>query len=379
MKLYEYMGKELLARYGIPIQPGRLVEAPDEARKAARDFGEVVLKAQVLAGRRGRGGGIAFAADPLEAERAAARILGLELNGEKVERLLVTKKRAIEHEFYLAIAIDERKRCPVILASAYGGIDVEESPPGKMIRLPVEPGGGYQTGMGGEIGSAIGLQGEMIGHFSEILGRLPVMFKEIDAELIEINPLARCGPELVAIDAKIIIDDDALYRQPGLPRVEERTALEERAHRMGIVYLALGGDIAVMANGAGITMATVDMVRYFGGSPANFLDLGGGAGVEKTTQAMELLLTANPKVVLINIFGGITRCDDVARAFIHLQEAGKINVPYFFRMVGTNEDRGRKILHDHGIETYRSMEEAVRRAVEASRENKGGGEHGNHH
>ncbi|NLZ28898.1 MAG: ADP-forming succinate--CoA ligase subunit beta [Firmicutes bacterium] len=379
MNLYEYMGKELLARYGIPIQSGRLVETPAEAREATRDLGgEVVLKAQVLSGKRGRGGGIAFANDPMEAETTAERLLGLDLNGERVKRLLVTAKKEIDHEFYLAITIDQRRRSPLVLASAHGGIDVEDFPPGKMIRVPVGLTAGYRACTGREIGSSIGLPDKAIGQFSTILDRLLTMFREIDAELIEINPLALCGSELIPIDAKIIIDDDALYRQPDLPRVEERSALEGRAHRAGIVYLSLGGDIAVMANGAGITMATVDMLQHFGGSPANFIDLGGGAGVEKTLQALEILLAADPRVVLINIFGGITRCDDVAHALVRLKESGKIAVPCFLRLVGTNEERGREILHGHDVKIYHSMEEAVRRAVEASRDT-GEVKDGHHH
>lgn len=379
MNLYEYMGKELLARYGIPIQSGRLVETPAEAREATRDLGgEVVLKAQVLSGKRGRGGGIAFANDPMEAETTAERLLGLDLNGERVKRLLVTAKKEIDHEFYLAITIDQRRRSPLVLASAHGGIDVEDFPPGKMIRVPVGLTAGYRACTGRKIGSSIGLPDKAIGQFSTILDRLLTMFREIDAELIEINPLALCGSELIPIDAKIIIDDDALYRQPDLPRVEERSALEGRAHRAGIVYLSLGGDIAVMANGAGITMATVDMLQHFGGSPANFIDLGGGAGVEKTLQALEILLAADPRVVLINIFGGITRCDDVAHALVRLKESGKIAVPCFLRLVGTNEERGREILHGHDVKIYHSMEEAVRRAVEASRDT-GEVKDGHHH
>ncbi|NLI71047.1 MAG: ADP-forming succinate--CoA ligase subunit beta [Firmicutes bacterium] len=367
MNLYEYMGKELLARYGIPIQSGRLVETPAEAIEASRNLGgEVVLKAQVLSGKRGRGGGIAFATDPPEAGNEAERLLGLELNGERVKRLLVAERKEIDHEFYLAITIDQRRRSPLVLASAHGGIDVEDFPPGKMIRLPVDLAIGYHANMGREAVSAIGLPEKVAGQFSLVLDRLLTMFREIDAELVEINPLALCGSELIAIDAKVTIDDDALYRQPDLPRVEERTGLEGRAYRKGIVYLSLGGDIAVMANGAGITMATVDMVQHFGGSPANFIDLGGGAGMEKTLQALEILLAADPEVILINIFGGITRCDDVARALAELKESGKIDVPCFVRLVGTNEERGREILHGHAVEVYHSMEEAVHRAVEAS-------------
>ncbi len=373
MKLYEYMGKELFSRFGIPVEPAQVADTPAEARRVAEELGPAVVKAQVLSGKRGKAGAISLVDTSEEAYREAERILTLAVSGEKVERLLVSSKIDIDHELYLAITVEGQRQRPVILASYYGGMDVEEVPAGKMIKWPVDMSMGFAPFIAREIGFRMGLEGKLIRAFSDLLGKLYRLFREVDAELVEINPLAISGENLVAVDAKVTIDDDALDRQPDLPRVQERTALEKKAHAMDIAYVDLGGDIAVMANGAGITMATLDLVEHYGGTPANFLDFGGGAGVEKTTQAMELMLGTNPRVILINIFGGITRCDDVARAFAAVKENKEIEVPVFFRLVGTNEDEGRQILQELGIEAYSSMEEAVRRAVEAS-----GGKGGDH-
>ena len=367
MKLYEYMGKELFGRYGLPVESALLADSPEQARQAAEKMGPSVVKAQVLSGKRGKAGAISVVETPDEAYREAERILGLSVDGEKVERLLISQKAQIDHELYLAITVDGQNRSPLILASYHGGMDVEEVPEGGMIKWPVDVGIGFSPFIAREIAFRMGLQGELIKAFTELLSNLYRAFREADAELVEINPLVISGQELLAIDAKVTIDDDALKRQPGFPRVEEKTDLEKKAQEMGIAYVDLEGDIAVMANGAGITMATLDLVQHYGGTPANFLDFGGGAGVEKTAQAMELMLGTDPKVILVNIFGGITRCDHVAKAFATVKENQDIKVPVYFRLVGTNEDEGRQVLQEIGIEAYNSMEEAVRRAVEASK------------
>jgi len=372
MKLYEYMGKDLFSRYGIPVEESKVVDTPEEARKAAEEIGPSVVKAQVLSGKRGKAGAISLVDTPEEAFQEAERILKLEIDEEKVSRLLVSQKVDIDHELYLAITVDGQSRCPMILASYYGGMDVEEVPAGQMIKWPVNVGIGFSPFIAREVAFRMGLQGKIVKAFSDLLGKLYKAFCEADAELVEINPLIISGESLVAIDSKVTIDDDALERQPSFPRVEEKTDLEKKAQEMDIAYVDLGGDIAVMANGAGITMATLDLVQHYGGTPANFLDFGGGAGVEKTAQAMELMLGTDPKVILVNIFGGITRCDHVAQAFATVKENKNIKVPVFFRLVGTNEDEGRRILEKIGIEAYSSMEEAVRRAVEASNGQKEG-------
>ncbi len=373
MKLYEYMGKELFDGYRVPLPGGRVVQEAHEAARAAEELGGVVLKAQVLTGKRGKAGAISFADNPSQAEEEASRLLQMEVGGEKVERLLVEEKLPLERELYLAITVEAEARQPVVLASLYGGMDIEEVPEEHIVKYPVEVLTGYSPYIAREIGDRLGLEGKVVRSFAAVLESLYRLFREKDAELVEINPLALSGEEFLALDSKVVIDDDALYRQKEIPRVEEKTSLEKKAQEMGLAYVDLGGDVAVMANGAGITMATLDLVQHFGGTPANFLDFGGGAGEEKTSGALELLLGTDPRVILINIFGGITRCDVVARAFVSVKEKQGISIPFFFRLVGTNEAEGRRVLHDAGVEVFQSMEEAVQRAVEASKNNAGGG------
>ncbi|MDW7740319.1 MAG: ADP-forming succinate--CoA ligase subunit beta [Bacillota bacterium] len=367
MKLYEYLGKKLFYRYDIPVPRGKLVESAGEAAEAAAEFGEVVIKSQVLSGKRGKSGGIAFAATPAEAKDEAEKILKMRLNDVTVDKILVEEKLNIEQELYLAITVDPAARCPLVLASLDGGMDVEEVAEERMIKWPVDTSIGLQNYMIREICRLMGVGGNLQKEFLKFLPKLYKMFRELDAELAEINPLALTPEGLVAADAKVTIDDDALYRHPQLPRVTEKTALELKAEELDLAYVELGGDIAVMANGAGITMATLDMVQHYGGSPANFLDFGGGADIERTAQALELLLGTNPRVLMINIFGGITRCDVVAEAFVKTRESKGIDLPVAFRMVGTNETEGRAILEKAGIQAFSSMDDAVRHAVELSR------------
>ncbi len=364
MKLYEHLGKELFARYGIPVPAGRVIENAGQAAEAASELGEVVIKSQVLTGKRGKAGGISFASSPEEAEAEAEKIFKMELGGFTADKLLVEEKIQIEQEIYLALTVDGTVRKPVVLASLDGGMDVEDVPEERMIRWPVDVTVGMQGYMVREICRQMGVKGDLQKEFLKLLPKLYKMFRENDAELAEINPLALTPQGLVAADAKVTIDDDALFRHKELPRIKEKTALELKAEELDLAYVELDGDIAVMANGAGITMATLDMVQHYGGSPANFLDFGGGANIEKTSQALELLLGTNPKVLLINIFGGITRCDVVAEAFVGVRENKGIDLPVSFRLVGTNEAEGREILEKVGIKAFNSMEEAVSHAVE---------------
>ncbi|HSW35024.1 MAG TPA: ADP-forming succinate--CoA ligase subunit beta [Candidatus Limnocylindrales bacterium] len=367
MKLYEYLGKKLLYRYDVPVPRGKLIESADEAVLAAREFGEVVIKLQALTGKRGKAGGIAFASDPAAVKQAVDRIMQIRLHGTASGKLLVEEKLLIEKELYLAITFDTVSRCPVVLFSLDGGMDVEDVPEERMVRWTVDPGIGLQAYMIREICRRAGVSGELSKQLLQLLPRVYRLFRELDAELVEINPLVVTPNGLVAADAKITIDDDALYRHPQLPRITEKTALELKAEELDLAYVELDGDIAVMANGAGITMATLDMVQYFGGMAANFLDFGGGANVEHTSQALELLLGTKPKAILINIFGGITRCDVVADAFVQVKKNVGIDMPVSFRLVGTNETEGRAILEQAGIKVFRSMPDAVKHAVELAR------------
>jgi succinyl-CoA synthetase beta subunit len=366
LKLYEYLGKKLFYRYDIPVPRSKLVENAQEAAAAVTELGDVVIKSQVLSGKRGKAGGIAFASEPGPAREEAERILGMEFNGLKTEKLLVEQKLQIDQELYLAITIDASSRCPVVLASLDGGMDVEEVAEERMVKWPVDITIGLQDYMIREICRQMGISGDLMKEFISFLPKLYRMFRELDCELAEVNPLALTPDGLVAADAKVTIDDDALYRHPQLPKISEKTALELKAEELDLAYVELEGDIAVMANGAGITMATLDMVQHYGGAPANFLDFGGGADVKRTSQAIELLLGTSPKVLLINIFGGITRCDVVAEAFTGVRESKGIDLPVSFRLVGTNEAEGRAILEKVGIKTFNTMDDAVRHAVELS-------------
>lgn len=363
MKLYEYMGKDLFTRYGIPVPRGRVAKTPEGAGEITAEIGDIVIKSQILSGKRGKAGGIKFTADPKEAKEFAAALLGSDLLGMPVEALLVEEKLKIDKEYYIAIAIDGEKQRPVVLASTYGGMDIEEVPEEHMVRFHVDYKVGMMPFVAGEITHRMGLPETEAKQVRDILEKLYKMFVELDAELVEINPLVVSNDHVIAADAKVTIDDEALYRHPGLPYVEEKTDAEKRAHDLGLAYVELDGDIGVMANGAGITMATLDTIQHYGGRAANFLDAGGGAGEEATAQALRLILERNPKAILINIFGGITRCDDVANAFISVKKKVDISVPVVIRLVGTNQEEGRQILGQAGIETFDTMHEAAEKAV----------------
>ncbi len=366
MKLYEFMGKDLFRQYGIPVPAGQVARTREEAFAAGQEIGEVVVKSQVLTGKRGKSGGIGFASGGEEAGEKAAAILGMDIRGLKVDTLLVEEKIKIDKEYYLAITVDGVAKMPIILASAEGGMDIEEVPEDLIIKKFIDPQIGLQPFMARDVCRLLGFKGDLAKQAGKILFNLYRLFKEKDAELVEINPLVLSGEKIIAADAKVTIDDDALYRQKGLPRVEERTATEKEAHDLGLAYVELEGDIAVMANGAGVTMATLDLIEYYGGKPANFMDAGGGAGEDVTTKALELLMSTNPRAIIINIFGGITRCDDVARAFANVKKKMDIKVPVVIRLVGTNEEQGRKILEDNGINAYTKMHEAAEKVVEAA-------------
>ena len=367
MKFYEYMGKELFSRYGIPVPAGGVAAVPEEAEALAGQIGSVVVKSQVLSGKRGKSGGIGFADSPSQAKELAAGMLGSKLSGLAVDKVLVEKKLQIDRELYLALTIYGAARTPVLLSSAQGGMDIEEVPEDRIVKTALDVTIGLQPFVTREVTRRLALSGTVAKQVADILLKMYRIFVECDAELVEINPLVVSGEQVIAADAKITIDDDALYRQSGMPLVEERTATEKAAHEIGLSYVELDGDIAVMANGAGITMATLDLLEYYGGRAANFLDAGGGAGVEQTAKALELLLARKPKAVLINIFGGITRCDDVAAAFAHVKQNKGIPVPVVIRLVGTNEERGREMLRENGIEAYQMMHEAAAKAVEIAR------------
>lgn len=365
MKLFEYMGKDLFARYGLPVPRGRVVSSPAEALGAALEIGgPVAIKSQVLSGKRGKAGGIGFANTAGEAPGLAEKLLSGSIRGMPVEKLLVEEKLTIDREFYLALAVDGSAGKPVLITSTFGGMDIEEVPEDKLVKMHLDIEIGLQPFHTREINRRLGISGDLAREYAGAAAALYRLFIEKDAELVEINPLVLSGGRIVAADAKVTIDDSALYRQKDLPYVEERTAVEKQAHEIGLSYVELHGDIAIMANGAGITMGTLDTIQFYGGRPANFLDAGGGAGIEATARALEILLATGPRVILINIFGGITRCDHVAEAFARVKRERGIPVPVVIRLVGTNQEEGIRILGECGIEAHRLMREAALKAVE---------------
>lgn len=368
--MFEYMGKELFAGFGLRVPRGGMVSNPEQAARLAEEIGSsVVIKSQVLSGKRGKAGGIKFADHPEEAAIAAREILGMSIQGHSVEKLLVEEKLNIEKELYLAVTIDLAAKRPVIIASAQGGMDIEEVAEEFIIKEVIDVELGMQNFIAGDIVRKLGfgLNTPVGKELVRVIMTLYKIFREVDAELVEINPLVISGEKVIAADSKVTIDDAALYRQKDLPRVENRTAAEKTAHDLGLSFVELAGNIGVMANGAGITMGTLDTISYYGGKPANFLDAGGGTGEEGTAKAIELILSRNPKTIVINIFGGITRCDDVARALVKVKETVGIPVPVVIRLVGTNQEAGRAILKEAGIEAYDFMQDAIKKAVELAR------------
>lgn len=366
MKLYEYLAKQLLAQAGVPTPKGQLATTPAEAEAAARAIGPCAIKAQVLVGGRGKAGGIKLANTPEEARQRAAEILGMNLKGYIVDKVWVEQQLTIDRELYVSITIDGLAKQPLIIASAHGGVNIEEMPEEYIIKHHVDITTGLLPFHAREIARRMGLKGDLARQFAQVLTSMWKAFRQHDAELVEINPLAIVGDRIMAADSRLNVEDDALFRHKDLPVVEEGTELERKVRATGLAFVQLDGDIAIMANGAGMAMGTLDVLSHYGGRPANFLDAGGGASVEPTAQAISFLLETNPKGILINIFGGITRCDDVARAIIKVKETRGIPVPLVVRLVGTNDAEGRKLLEQAGIHAYTDMGEAARAAVKAA-------------
>jgi succinyl-CoA synthetase beta subunit len=362
MKLHEFQAKEIFGKYGIPVQKGTVIERPEQIDQITLTY-PLALKAQVLVGGRGKAGGIKLAKDPAEARERAAAILGMDIKGEKVRRLLVVEAVDIGAEYYLAFTVDRGARRLVSIGSAAGGIDIEEvarTTPEKIVKVHIDPFAGYHRYHALQMGRELGLTGKLLLQFAGIASSLARICDEMDAELVEINPLGVVGDNLLAIDAKLIIDDNAVFRHEGLPRNEELTDLEAMAKAADLSYVELDGDVAIIGNGAGLVMSTLDMIAHFGGRPANFLDVGGGATTENMTQAMDIVLRKTGiHALFINIFGGITRCDDIAAAIA----AHPPKTPMVVRLTGTNEDAGRAILQRAGIQAFTDPEAAARETV----------------
>lgn len=362
MKLYEYAAKEIFSGFDIPVPRGNIVTSADEAGETAKKLGAVVIKAQVMAGGRGKAGGIAKALNPEEASRNAQRILGMSIKGLPVKKLLVEEYKKPGKEMYLGITIDRTAKCPVIMASPEGGIDIEEtarSSPEKIVKMHINPLTGIHDYQARTI--AYSLDRKRASMIAEVIKKLYRVFTDYDCVLAEINPLADTTDGIFALDARMVIDDNALFRQDF--KEEETGTLEELAKRQGMSYVGLDGDIGCIVNGAGLAMATLDMIKQYGGEPANFMDVRAGANAGQVKTALNIVSSKkNIRAIIINIFGGITRCDEVAQGIVEV--IPDIKVPVVIRLTGTNESEGRIILGKYGITLASSTEEAARKAVE---------------
>jgi len=385
MKIHEYQGKELLKKYGVPVPRGIVARTPAEAESAAKELGTdvVVVKAQIHAGGRGKGGGVKLAKSPAEAKEIAAQILGMKLvthqtgpEGREVKTLLIEEGLPIDKEFYLGIVLDRVTGRPVFMASQAGGMDIEEvaaNEPEKILKETIDPAVGLRPFQARKLAFGLGLPAELVGQAAKFMMSLYTASEQMDASLVEINPflLTRDG-RLIALDAKINFDDNALYRHKDyaeLRDLNEEEPLEIEASKFDLNYIKLDGNIGCMVNGAGLAMATMDIIKHAGGEPANFLDVGGGASQERVENAFRILLAdANVKAVLINIFGGIVRCDMVARGVVEAAKNLGVSIPIVARLEGTNVEEGRQVLRESGINimTADGMKDAAEKVVAAA-------------
>lgn len=378
MKLHEYHSKQIFSRYGIPIPKGRVALTAGEARQVAEELGtRVVIKSQVLVGGRGKAGGIRLAKNPREAEELATSILRMEIKGLPVRKVLVDEAITFDREIYLGITNDLNRKMPVLLASAAGGVDIEDiarNNPEKIFKVWINPFLGLRDYQIRDIASGIDLPHPLWKQFIEISRALWAVFRDNDASLAEMNPLVVTGEgKLVTLDAKITIDDNALMRHPDLNELRDldvEDPSEVEARKYGLSYVKMGGEIGCLVNGAGLAMAVMDQITYLGGKPANFLDIGGGAGSEKVEAAMRIILSdPSVKVVMVNIFGGITRCDEVARGVLASMTDVDRTVPVVTRFLGTNAVEGKELLSGPDMKHYESLHDACQAAVEFSRGN----------
>ena len=383
MNIHEYQAKEILKEYGIPVPEGRVASTPEEAKKIASEIGgKVVVKAQIHAGGRGKGGGIKLVSSPDEAEAAAKEIIGMQLvtpqtgsEGKKVKTVLVEAAGKIKKELYLGIVVDRSRdtEAPVVMASQEGGMSIEEvaaENPDAIIKVAAHPAGSFSGYQGRKIAYGLGLDKPLIGQCSKIVASLYRLMIEKDASLVEINPLVITEDEqLVALDAKINFDDDGLFRHPEIKElydVDEEDPLEVEAKKLGVNYIKLDGNVGCMVNGAGLAMTTMDLIKLAGGEPANFLDVGGGATPEQVENAFKILTSdESVKAILVNIFGGILRCDRLANGIVQAAKNLDLTIPMVIRLHGTNEEEGKKILNESSVkfEVADGLYEAAEKAV----------------
>jgi len=377
MKLHEYQAKQVFSQYGIAIPRGRVASTASEAKSIAQELGgRVVVKSQVLVGGRGKAGGIRLANSPSEAEEVATQILAMQVKGLPVRKVLVDEAATIVEEIYLGVTNDRGARSPVMIASSEGGIEIEEvarNMPERLFRITIDPLLGLREYQARYLAASIELRRELWREFVGIAQGLYTAYTESDATLAEINPLVITGDgRLIALDAKMVVDDNALFRHTELAEMrdfDEEAPPEREARKYGLSYVKLDGNIGCMVNGAGLAMATMDVIKLFGGEPANFLDIGGGAGADKVAAALGIILSdSNVRAVLFNIFGGITRCDEVARGILMALREVSTDVPMVVRLTGTNEAEGQRILAEADMLTAGSLSEAAQTAVSLANE-----------
>ncbi len=373
MNLQEYQSRELFKKFGIPVVDGSVASSVEEALKIAETLGySVVVKAQVLTGGRGKSGGVKIANNEEELKEKVSKILSMEIKGLKVNKVLIAKAVQIKKEFYVGFTVDRSSKRNVLIVSSEGGVEIEEvakNDPEKILKVSLDPLLGMFSYQAKNASMFLTPNKDVISKISTILEQLFRLYISIDANLVEINPLALLSDgSVVALDAKIVVDDNALFRHPEIETMRELTEeekLEIEAKSKGFTYIKLNGSIGCLVNGAGLAMATMDLVKLLGGSPANFLDIGGSSNPEKVASAIEMILRdKNVKAILINIFGGITRCDDVANGLLEAIKKVKVEIPIVVRLTGTNEDIAKKILENTPLIYVDSMVDGVSKVVE---------------
>ncbi len=375
MKLFEYEAKALGVNFNLPLPRSLLASTADQAKGAAVSLGKAcVVKAQVLVSGRGKAGAVKFASTPEEVYQIARILLGSDVKGEKISKLLVEERIPCKKELYLGLVVDRSKCCYSVLASTEGGVDIEEvseKTPQRIVRRDINPLSGLREHEAREIALKLGYKGKQLLELTSIILKLHRIALAYDGELIETNPLIESPEgEFVAADFRILIDDSSLFRHPDFQKRskevgEELKPLEMKAREKRLAYVELEGEIGVVGNGAGLVMATLDMIKYYGGRPANFCDIGGGASAERVSDAMEIVLSNEKvKTLLVNILGGITRCDEVAKGILAVREEFGPIKPMVIRLVGTNDEVGRRMLIEAGIESFDDMEEAAKKTVE---------------
>lgn len=373
MKIHEYQAKEIFKRFGIPVPDGKVATTPEEAEKIANELGSpLVVKAQVHVGGRGKAGGVKLVKTPEEAKEAASKILGLDIKGLTVKKVLITKAIDIKDEAYIGYIVDRRSKKPLVMISAAGGIDIEEvarETPEKIHKFVIDPFYGLLPHQAMELALKLYNDIKLVRKAADVILKLYKAFISVDASLSEINPFVVTPEgEIWAVDAKINIDDNALVRHPDIEEMRDVTEAEKKeldAKSKGLSYIKLDGNIGCVVNGAGLAMATMDLIKKYGGEPANFLDIGGSSSPEKVVNALNILISdKNVKSIFFNIFGGITRCDDVANGIVEALSKLTINLPIVIKLAGTNEDEAKKILSQTELITAASMADGAKKSIE---------------